>query len=162
MLQQYLRTKQTEISQCGLQHRGNLLGALHCPRSKQKPHLRDNCITNSPLCNSSPRASTAALEKITKRYFGLNEFQCLCVFWLQLKMNTCRDDGQKHASMDTEHCRQIWARQKLNESEVRDKGTSTSSWSSIHQQNRVEDYVNYTQSCKLPATQAVILSPSLR
>lgn len=49
------------------------------------------CISNSPLCNSSPRASTVVLERITKRYFGSSEPQCLCVSWLQLKMDMCRD-----------------------------------------------------------------------
>lgn len=110
------------------------------------------------------RCVTAVLERallcrrrFTRRYFGLSEIQCLCVSWLQLSVNmrkrwwTKKKKKKKFAQAWTLKSEQSvcqteveWERER--ESEVQDKGTSTSSWSSIHQRNRVKDKVKDTQA----------------
>lgn len=66
-------------------------------------------------------------EKITKRYFGSSVVQCLRVTWLQLwNGRVCWK--RKETSMASERL--------YEEDEVQDKGTSTSSWSSVCRQNR--------------------------
>lgn len=83
MLQQYLRTKQTELTQ-----RGALLYPVQTNASPQiSSFLRR--VSNSPLCNSSPREREHCLRQ--RRY--LSELQCLRVSRLRLSM--CGDDDNK-------------------------------------------------------------------
>lgn len=128
------------------------------PREKKKTHK--NHRWNAYL---TVRCVTAVLERallcrrrFTRRYFGLSEIQCLCVSWLQLSVNMRKRWWTKKKKKKKLHKHGHWnlssqsVRQKLNErereSEVQDKGTSTSSWSSIHQRNRVKDKVKDTQA----------------
>lgn len=96
MLQQYLRTKQTEFIQWG-----SVVSQSKTKASPQKSfrniYLTVHCVT------AVLEPALLCQREITKRYFGLSELQCLRVSWLKLDVNMCRDDGQKHTSMDTEH-----------------------------------------------------------
>lgn len=112
-------------------------GLLYCPQSQQRPQIISQHGSNSPLCNSSPIASTAVLEEkfvcvvfffLIKRYFGLSGLQCKCVFWWCLSMNACETWRKQLAKT-------CGRRARLSKSsrmrQVRDKGTSTTSWSSF-------------------------------
>lgn len=75
-----------------------------------KDHIWLFITFNSPLWNSSPRASTCCAREIYKRYFGLSELQCYSLQWT-------------HAQVTDKHG---WQTEELDDSEVQDKGTSTS------------------------------------
>lgn len=86
------------------------------PGPKQKPHLGNN-LSNSPLCNSSPRVCTVVPENITKRYFGSSELQCVCVCvtpkkWTYAGMLL----KQTHKHMDS---KQRWVAEREGEVQLR-------------------------------------------
>lgn len=109
MLQQYLKIKQTELIQWGFPaQEGALSSPVQTETSPGKSFLKR--VSNSPLCNSSPRASTVVLEKITKGTSAwVNSSVCVCPGYSW----TCAETMS--TSMDTEHESEQSVRQKLNE-----------------------------------------------
>lgn len=144
MLQQYLRTKQTELNSVGFSNiepspNRNLTGEIILKQ-----------VFNSPLCNSSPRVSTVVPEK-------KNDKKVLRLEWTPVLMSIL-------VTAEHERVRRRWTKMQkqghwarlLDASwmrEVQDKGTSTSSWSSSHRLNGVDDKVKYawhSQQLQLP------------
>lgn len=124
------------------------------------PRLRTNLtreiilkhVPNSPLCNSSSRASTVVQEgkKITQKVLSA---------WMNSSVHVCPGKGGAWACMQTmeRKCTSLDTERDSVRSwvtEVQDKGTSTSSLSSALRLDRADDRVKYVwPSCTLTPMQ---------
>lgn len=123
---------------------------IRCTQSKQKKSLLKR-VSNSPLCNSSPKASTVVpreekLQKGASARSNSSVYVYPGYSW-------------------TWTCEQFVSQTEVEwEREEQDKGTSTSSRSSIHQQNGVETKWNtHTTTLQTPSyTSCFFFSPFLK
>lgn len=130
MLQQYLTAKQTELIQwVSPTQKG--CSVAPSPNRNHTGEITLKQVSNSPLCNSSPRASTVVPEKNYKKVLRLESTPVLmCI--LVTDEHVCPDNGKqtnkqkrKRRSLDTENNS---VRQRYDKrGHIRDKGTSISS-----------------------------------
>lgn len=116
-----------------LQHRGAAL-LLRCPQPQQRPQIISQHGSNSPLCNSSPTASTGVPWEKSIWFLFLKKV--LRFEWTPVLMCILPTAEREHACNVLKKCSQkrghrAWKSNSSWMREVRDKGTSTTSWNSF-------------------------------